>query len=241
MLQPTQIPGITYYPQNSPGKTTKDSITFMTRTTDEVGNRISNSKTFNVNTATKKEVDDYLKQQKKQLEGKVQKKGGDVNEIRQAYTKSKIGFTDELIKWLDKIRRSWNKLHPKDKMTELGVQIQSDDWEIMMQSDLKQSGPKIPMDISKIVQYYKKKNADYIQIQSKGLYTITDKLGIRATQFSKAAGGMGAFIKPEILKSGGNKVLRASITLSYAKLPNSNMDLAKPEDAEKFADALNKK
>jgi len=96
-----KIPGITYYPQNSPGKTTKDSITFMTRTTDESGNRISNSKTFNVNTATKKEVDDYLKQQETQLEGKVQKKGGDVNEIRQAYTKSKIGFTDELIKWLD--------------------------------------------------------------------------------------------------------------------------------------------
>ena len=96
-----KIPGITYYPQNSPGKTTKDSITFMTRTTDEAGNRISNSKTFNVNTATKKEVDDYLKQQETQLEGKVQKKGGDVNEIRQAYTKSKIGFTDELIKWLD--------------------------------------------------------------------------------------------------------------------------------------------
>ena len=96
-----KIPGITYYPQNSPGKTTKDSISFLTRTTDEAGNRISNSKTFNVNTATKKEVDDYLKQQETQLEGKVQKKGGDVNEIRQAYTKSKIGFTDELIKWLD--------------------------------------------------------------------------------------------------------------------------------------------
>jgi len=96
-----KIPGITYYPQNFPGKTTKDSIALLTRTTDEAGNRISNSKTFNVNTATKKEVDDYLKQQKKQLKGKVQKKGGDVNEIRQAYTKSKIGFTDELIKWLD--------------------------------------------------------------------------------------------------------------------------------------------
>ena len=96
-----KIPGITYYPPNSPGKTTKDSISLLTRTTDESGKRISNSKTFNVNTATKKEVDDYLKQQETQLEGKVQKKGGDVNEIRQAYTKSKIGFTDELIKWLD--------------------------------------------------------------------------------------------------------------------------------------------
>ena len=96
-----KIPGITYYPPNSSGKTTKDSISFLTRTTDESGKRISNSKTFNVNTATKKEVDDYLKQQETQLEGKVQKKGGDVNEIRQAYTKSKIGFTDELIKWLD--------------------------------------------------------------------------------------------------------------------------------------------
>ena len=96
-----KIPGITYYPQNFPGKTTKDSISLLTRTTDESGKRISNSKTFNVNTATKKEVDDYLKQQKKQLKGKVQKKGGDVNVIRQAYTKSKIGFTDELIKWLD--------------------------------------------------------------------------------------------------------------------------------------------
>ena len=96
-----KIPGITYYPQNFPGKTTKDSISLLTRTTDESGKRISNSKTFNVNTATKKEVDDYLKQQETQLEGKVQKKGGDVNKIRQAYTKSKIGFTEELIKWLD--------------------------------------------------------------------------------------------------------------------------------------------
>ena len=100
-LAKKKIPGITYYPQNYPGKTTKDSVSFLSRITDNAGKRTSKSKTFNVNEATEKEVNVYLKKEGKALKGKTQIKGGDVNEIRQAYTKSKIGFTDELIKWLD--------------------------------------------------------------------------------------------------------------------------------------------
>ena len=96
-----KIPGITYYPPNSPNKTTKDQITFLSRTTDETGKRTSKTKTFNINEATEKEVNAYLNQEKKSLKGKVQVKGGNVNIIRAKYTEAKTGFTNELINWLE--------------------------------------------------------------------------------------------------------------------------------------------
>jgi len=108
-----KIPGITYYPQNYSGKTTEDTISFLSRTTDDAGKRTSKSKTFNVNEATEKEVNAYLKQAGKALKGKVQKKGGDVNIIRANYTEAKKGFTNELINWLET-----NASNPKYKNPE---------------------------------------------------------------------------------------------------------------------------
>ena len=96
-----KIPGITYYPPSSPNKTTKDQITFLSRTTDKTGKRTSKTKTFNINEATEKEVNAYLNQEKKSLKGKVQVKGGDVNIVRANYTEAKKGFTNELINWLE--------------------------------------------------------------------------------------------------------------------------------------------
>jgi len=147
----------------------------------------------------------------------------------------------DLKKWMNSIKKSWDKLHPEDKMKVLGTQIQPKDWESMMRSGIGQSGPNISMDLDQIVTYYKKKKAHYIQIQGKGLYAFNDILKLGVTTFVDAAASLDAFIKPEILKSGGNKVLRASISLNYRTLAGSNMDLANPEDAQKFASALKKR
>ena len=146
-----------------------------------------------------------------------------------------------LIKWLNSIKNAWNKIHPEDKMKVLGTQIQPEDWDAMMQSGIGQSGPSVPMDLAQIVAYYKKKKAQYLQIQGKGLYAFNDVLDLNVTSFVDAASNLNAFIKPEILKSGGNKVLRASISLNYRTLQQSNMDLANPKDAQKFSAALKKK
>jgi len=94
-------PGITYYPPGYAGKTTENTISFLSRTTDETGKRISKTKTFNINEATEKEINAYLNQEKKDLKGKVQVKGGDVNIVRAKYTEAKKGFTNELINWLE--------------------------------------------------------------------------------------------------------------------------------------------
>jgi len=140
--------------------------------------------------------------------------------------------------WLRRIRAAWNKLHPESRMTVLSTQIQSDDWAVMIKSGISQSGPSVQMQVFDIVKYYKKKKANYIQIQGKGLYSFNDVLKLGVTSFSEAASNLNAFIKPEILLSGGNKVLRASISLDYRTLTESNMDLAKPADAQKFSKAL---
>jgi hypothetical protein len=96
-----KIPGITYYPPGYPGKTAENTIAFLTRTTDKTGKRTSKTKTFNIDKATEKEINAYLNQEKKSLEGKVQVKGGDVNIVRANYTEAKKGFTNELINWLE--------------------------------------------------------------------------------------------------------------------------------------------
>jgi hypothetical protein len=147
----------------------------------------------------------------------------------------------ELTTWLNSIKNAWDKIHPEDKMKVLGTQIQPKDWEIMMQSGIRQSGPSVPMSLAQIVVYYKKKKAHYLQIQGKGLYAFNDVLDLGVTSFADAASNLNTFIKPEILKSGGNKVLRASISLDYRTLQKSNMDLENPKDAQKFSTALKKK
>lgn len=148
----------------------------------------------------------------------------------------------KLTSWLNKLRIAWNKIHPEAKMSLLSTQIQSEDWDEMLSSPgLTQSGPSVPFELDQIVTYYAKKKASYIQIQGKGLYAFNDVLDLGVTPFVAAAKNLNAFIKPEILLSGGNKVLRASISLNYATLAKSNMDLADPVDAKKFSKVLARK
>lgn len=148
----------------------------------------------------------------------------------------------QMSSWLRRLAGAWNKLHPEEKMKILGTQIKPADWDAMMAlGDIKQSGPNVTLPIYEIVKYYKKKKAHYIQIQGKGLYAFNDVLELGVTSFIEAASNLNAFIKPEMLTSGGNKVLRASISMNYTTLLNSNMDLADPSDAKKFAEALAKK
>lgn len=148
----------------------------------------------------------------------------------------------QMSSWLRRLAGAWNKLHPEEKMNILGTQIKPADWDAMMAlGGIKQSGPNVILPIYEIVKYYRKKKAHYIQIQGKGLYAFNDVLELGVTSFIEAASNLNAFIKPEMLTSGGNKVLRASISMNYTTLLNSNMDLADPTDAKKFAKALAKK
>lgn len=142
--------------------------------------------------------------------------------------------------WLNNLKLAWDKLHPERKMQVLSTQIKSTDWKEMLKTPgVTQSGPAVPFELEQIVDYYAKKKAHYIQIQGKGLYSFNDVLDLGATPFIEAS--QNAFIKPEILLSGGNKVLRASITLNYLTLTKSNMDLTNSADVKKFSDALSSK
>lgn len=150
--------------------------------------------------------------------------------------------SDKLDAWLMSLKTSWENLHPGETMKVLGTQIQPKDWEEMKSSGVTQSGPMISIPVGKLVDYYKKKKAHYVQISGKGLYVIEDELDLinddsNPLMFSDAAAGL-CNIKPQIMLSGGNKVIRATMTVDLRRMKNSGMDLNDPTDAQKFAEAL---
>ena len=94
-----KIPGLTFY---DVGGKAKGKISLVFRYTDPEGNRkFLGTKSFDPKTATEAEVQKEISPLLKEVEGKIQKRGGDVNVIREQYTKAKLGFTDELINWLE--------------------------------------------------------------------------------------------------------------------------------------------
>jgi hypothetical protein len=106
-----KIPGLTFY---DVGAKAKNKISLVFRYTDSDGNRKTlATKSFDPNTATDEQVQKEIANELKTVQKKTQKKGGDVNLIREQYTKSKIGFTDELINWLET-----NASNPKYKSPE---------------------------------------------------------------------------------------------------------------------------
>jgi hypothetical protein len=143
--------------------------------------------------------------------------------------------TDPRLKsWIVSLKSGWDKLHPEAEMKILGTQIQPSDWkEMTLQSGVKQSGPKIALEPEQVVTYYKKKKAHYLQVGGKGLYSFDDVLQLGVATFVTAAD---VYIKPEILRSGGNMVIRASISVS--DMIKSNMDLSDPQDMLAFKAAL---
>jgi len=106
-----KIPGLTFY---DVGGKAKGKISLVFRYTDPEGNRkFIGTKSFDPKTATEADVQKEIAPLLKQVEGKIQKRGGDVNVIREQYTKAKLGFTDELINWLET-----NASNPKYKSPE---------------------------------------------------------------------------------------------------------------------------
>jgi hypothetical protein len=139
-----------------------------------------------------------------------------------------------LFDWLDSLKSAWDAIHPEREMLEWDSQVQVADWELMRRSNsFKQSGPSITINTDRIITYYLKKHAHYIQLKGKGLYAFDDVLGLGVPML-----GGTASIRPEILTSGGNKVIRASLELTG--LSKSSFDLDKDEDARAFAIALSK-
>ena len=106
-----KIPGLTFY---DVGAKAKDKISLVFRYTDPEGNRkFIGTKSFDPKTATEAEVQKEISPFLKEVEGKIQKRGGDVNAIRAQYTKAKLEFTDELNNWLEA-----NASNPKYKSPE---------------------------------------------------------------------------------------------------------------------------
>ena len=106
-----KIPGLTFY---DVGAKAKGKISLVFRYTDSDGNRKTlATKSFDPNTATDEQVQKEIADELKTVQEKAQKKGGDVNLIREQYTKAKLGFTNELINWLET-----NASNPKYKSPE---------------------------------------------------------------------------------------------------------------------------
>ena len=106
-----KIPGLTFY---DVGAKAKDKISLVFRYTDPEGNRkFIGTKSFDPKTATEAEVQKEISPFLKEVEGKIQKRGGDVNVIRAQYTKTKLEFTDQLNNWLEA-----NASNPKYKSPE---------------------------------------------------------------------------------------------------------------------------
>ena len=93
-----KIPGATFY---DVGKKYPNKIALVFRYTNPEGNRVSITKAFDPTKVTQKEVLDELEPVKKEFQSKLQTRGGNVGAIRENYTKAKIGFTDDLINWLE--------------------------------------------------------------------------------------------------------------------------------------------
>jgi hypothetical protein len=146
-----------------------------------------------------------------------------------------------MMSWLNGIKNEWQKLYPNDKMEILGKQISPEDWSLMMKGNIKQSGPSIPISVLQIINYYSEKEANYIQIKGKGLYTFSDDvLGINAKSFADAAGKVEAYVYPEMLTSGKNKVIRATISLNLKNLESSDMNLEDEKTLKKISKALSR-
>ena len=104
----------------------------------------------------------------------------------------------------------------------------------------------VPADPEAIVQYYKNKGAEYIQLEGKGLYLFdlgggTDPLGIGSLpMFADAIAGATATLDVEILTSGGNKALRATSRLDLSGVPKSKFDLDNDKDMQRLVGLIQK-
>jgi hypothetical protein len=111
-------------------------------------------------------------------------------------------------------------------------------WKQVDKSKIKTTGTSTKATPANVVNYYVEKNADYIQIEKKGLYSIKqDILSVGVPSFSSAIEGLGITLTPALRKSGGIKI-RATFKVSLNDLNPSNMDLDNPADRDKFMKAV---
>ena len=141
--------------------------------------------------------------------------------------------------WLESLKAAWDADHPDAPMTEFG-QISEEEYAALRAQGITQSGPKVAIDIQTIIDYYRKKGADYIQIETKGLYSFgDDPLGVGAPTFTAGMKGLQATVRPGIMTmSRGKKKIRATMEIPYLKGATSSLDLETPEGAQRFARAL---
>ena len=140
--------------------------------------------------------------------------------------------------WLASMKNVYDTRHPSNPMTIWSTQVQLSDWEEIKQKGIKSSGSPVDIDPGEIIRYYRRKKAHYIQIEGKGLYAIDDVLELNITSFFDVIRGESPYVTPDILSSGGNKVIRATINLNYSKLSPSNFDLENPVDQQLLTSAL---
>ena len=93
----------------------------------------------------------------------------------------------------------------------------------------------VPVDIDELIKYYKKKKADYIQLENGGLFhLIDDSYNLGTTSFKDAATAANIVpsLSAEIHSSGKNKVIRATMHFSGGNFSslNSDVNLDDPDD-----------
>ena len=148
----------------------------------------------------------------------------------------------KIYKWMDAFRNAiaQSRNVSKDSISQFQTGTLSvDDYDKAVKDILKKNNltrsDKVPVDIDQLIQYYRKKQAEYIQLENGGLFHLSnDPYDLGTTSFKKAA--IAANITPslsaEIHSSGRNKVIRATMHFAGGDFSalNSDVDLDDPDD-----------
>lgn len=146
-------------------------------------------------------------------------------------------------RWMRSIKDTWDSIdrdNPEnvpdagDVMTVYSRQVSPAAYDKFLKGRVRQLSPKVSAPSSLISSYYRKKDADYIQINPFGLFHFDDVLGLNTPSFDAVADNVKVIINVELLTSGQAKVLRATIDMPMSGLPSSNMSLDRAADVEKF-------
>jgi len=160
--------------------------------------------------------------------------------------------------WMDDVRKAYllsmkNAGEQRPSMTEYSTQVTPTIYGdkrtktgMWAYPKMKQSVRGIPASPEFIIEYYKNKKADYIQIQGKGLYHIgsANPIGFGSGDlpaiptFESAIATAAATVDAEILTSGGNKVLRGTGVLDMSGLQSSPVTLDDMETIKRVVKAI---
>lgn len=143
---------------------------------------------------------------------------------------------ENIDKWMASIAKAWFNSTGERLKTYTNT-ISFEEYQLYIKTaGVSQSSKKIPLPVEDIISYYKKKGANYFQIQGKGLYHIESKHipELDSRDFQEALESLNTSVSVGIMNSGNKAVLRATIHVPFAKLQPSNISLDTREGLNKF-------